>query len=59
MAIGSKTAPTVTTEPVAETPAPATAEPVAEATAPAPATAEATGDKPSADDILNMIRNRS
>jgi hypothetical protein len=52
-------APTVTTEPVAETPAPATAEPVAEATAPAPATAEATGDKPSADDILNMIRNRS
>jgi hypothetical protein len=52
-------APTVTTEPVAETPAPATAEPVAEATAPAPATAEANGDKPSADDILNMIRNRS
>ena len=53
------TAPTVTTEPVAETPAPATAEPVAEATAPSPATAEASGDKPSADDILNMIRNRS
>jgi hypothetical protein len=50
-------APTVTTEPVASAPAPA--EPVAEATAPAPATAEATGDKPSADDILNMIRNRS
>ena len=50
-------APTVTTEPVA--PAPAPAEPVAEATTPAPATAEASGDKPSADDILNMIRNRS
>jgi hypothetical protein len=50
-------APTVTTEPVA--PAPAPVQPVAEATAPAPATAEASGDKPSADDILNMIRNRS
>jgi hypothetical protein len=50
-------APTVTTEPVA--PAPAPVQPVAEATTPAPATAEASGDKPSADDILNMIRNRS
>ena len=52
-------APTVTTEPVVATPTPAPAVPVAEATATAPAPAEATGDKPSADDILNMIRNRS
>ena len=47
--------------PVVETPAPApAAEPVAEAPAPAPATASASEDvgKKSADDILNMIRNR-
>ena len=45
--------------PVVETPAPA-AEPVAEAPAPAPATASASENvgKKSADDILNMIRNR-
>ena len=53
------TAPSVTTEPVAETTAPAPAEPVAETPATAPATAEANTEKPSADDILNMIRNRS
>ena len=50
-------APKVTTEPVAETSAPAPAETPAEESA--PATAEASGEKPSADDILNMIRNRS
>ena len=47
--------------PVVETPTPApAAEPVAEAPAPAPATASASEDvgKKSADDILNMIRNR-
>ena len=47
--------------PVVETPAPApAAEPVAEAPAPAPATASASENvgKKSADDILNMIRNR-
>ena len=47
------------TAPATEAPAtaPAPAEPVAEAPAPAPA-AES-GEKPSADDILNMIRNRT
>ena len=44
--------------PVVETPAPAPAEPVAEAPAPATATASAESGKKSADDILNMIRNR-
>jgi hypothetical protein len=53
-------APTVTTGDTVITDSSSTGhEPVAEATAPAPATAEANGDKPSADDILNMIRNRS
>jgi hypothetical protein len=52
-------APTVTTEPVAEVkePAPAPAEPKAEESA--PVEQQASGEKPSADDILNMIRNRS
>ena len=44
-------APEVTNEPKAEAPAPAAEE--------APAPAEASSEKPSADDILNMIRNRS
>ena len=48
-------APEVTNEPKAEAPAPAPATEEAPATAPA----EASGEKPSADDILNMIRNRS
>ena len=48
-----------TTAPAVETPAPApAAEPVAEAPAPAPAVEEDKGKK-SADDILNLIRNRS
>ena len=53
-------APTVTTEPVAEVkePAPAPAEPEAKAEESAPVE-QASGEKPSADDILNMIRNRS
>jgi len=47
------------TAPATEAPAtaPAPAEPVA--TAPAPAPAAESGEKPSADDILNMIRNRT
>jgi hypothetical protein len=46
--------------PVVETPAPATpvAEPVAETPAPTPAPASEDVGKKSADDILNMIRNR-
>ena len=63
----AKPATTAPAQPVAEsTPAPAVTtdpapEPVKEETAPAsePATAEANTEKPSADDILNMIRNRS
>jgi len=47
-------APTVTTEPVAETTAP-----VVETPAPAPVQEQASSEKPSADDILNMIRKRS
>ena len=52
---------TVTTEPVAEVkePAPAPAEPEAKAEESAPVEQQASGEKPSADDILNMIRNRS
>ena len=57
-------APTVTTEPVAEVsaPAPAVAEttaPAVQTPAPAPVQEQASGEKPSADDILNMIRKRS
>ena len=63
----AKPATTAPAQPVAEsTPAPAVTtdpapEPVKEETAPPsePATAEANTEKPSADDILNMIRNRS
>ena len=46
-------------KPVAEVkePAPAPAEPKAEESA--PVEQQASGEKPSADDILNMIRNRS
>ena len=62
----AKPATTAPAQPVAETKAPeVTNEPKAEAPAPAPATeeapatTEASGEKPSADDILNMIRNRS
>ena len=56
--------PTVTTEPVAQVsaPAPAVAEtttPVVETPAPAPVQEQASSEKPSADDILNMIRKRS
>ena len=60
----AKPATTAPAQPVAETKAPeVTNEPKAEAPAPAaeeaPAPAEASSEKPSADDILNMIRNRS
>jgi hypothetical protein len=53
------TAPAPVAEATTPAPAPAQAEPVAETPAPAPAQAEPVADgKQSADDILNMIRNR-